>query len=184
MSMLTVRLCLLNSSSQLPSVPWSSASTTLCRLRHINTLNMPTTAQPCTLKRKATIPTPNSNVDHVSLKPNSAAIVGIASGRIHNTLTHRPLKPACSPPNRSLPASCSIALTNSCDSPDDQAPREPRQAKPAELDGAQQTPQPVSLALHHRGQEKRYPDDRHIRSWIGTYPPSGNVRVILALDEF
>ena len=72
--------------------------------------NMPATAQPCILKRNGTIATPNSNVNHVSLKSNSAAIVGIASGRVHNILTLHPLKPACSPPNRSLPASCSNAL--------------------------------------------------------------------------
>lgn len=164
-------------------MPWSSASTTRCRLRHINTANMPATAQPCILKRCATIAAPNSHVNHVSLRPNSAAIVGIASGRMHDTLTLSSSQ-TCLQPSKSvttsklqqctLPTPAIIQAIKHRESP----------AKPAELDGARRTPQPVSLALHHRSQEKRYPDDRHIISRIRTYPPSSNVRIILALGEF
>ncbi|KAF1927618.1 uncharacterized protein M421DRAFT_421464 [Didymella exigua CBS 183.55] len=54
-------------------------------------------------------------------------------------------------------------------------------AKAATRDDAQRSPQPVSLALHHRSKDKRRLDDRHIKSYIGTCPPSSEVRVILAL---
>lgn len=175
-------LCFPNPSSQVPSVPWSSASTTPCQLRHIETVNMPATALPCIIKRNAIIVISNRNTNHVSLKPISAAFVGIASGRTHNTLPPHPVKSAYSPPNWCLPASCSKrTLLTTAILQAIKARREPRQASRV---GRCSTNSTNSFAgAPPRSQKKRYPDDRHIRLCIGTYPPSGNARVILALDE-
>ena len=182
MPILTSKLCLPNSSSQLPSAVELCLHNTLSTQAHKHGQHAcnSTALHPQTLRDHRCPKQPcQPRFAETQQRSNCGHRFGPRPQYPHPTSSQTCLQPSKSVTTsklqqRTLPTPAILQAIKHRQS----------SAKPAELDGAQRTPQSVSLALHHKSQEKRYPDDRHIIFCIRTYPPSSDVRVILALDEF